>query len=298
MARERPTPWRWSPEEIAERSGSIRAGRDLTPTGWPDGKRVAVAATFDVDAETVWLDFNETGPSALSRGTFGARRGMPRILDMLERLDLRATFFTPAATLTLHPELADRLADSPHEVGYHGYCHESPRRLPPDEEREVFLRGIESLEQSVGYRPVGYRSPAFELSDRTPSLLSSEGFVYDSSLMADDRPYELLAPDLATRLIELPVEWMLDDWAYFQVHWRASHVGLRPPEEVFGIFREEFACARADGTLFILTLHPQVIGQRHRFVHLENFLRELRDDPAVWFTSCREIANWVATQGA
>ncbi len=112
--------------------------------------------------------------------------------------------------------------------------------------------------------------------------------------MADDRPYELVAEGLGAPMVELPVEWMLDDWAYFGAHWRASHVPLRQPTEVFGIFREEFACAKADGTLFILTMHPQVIGQRHRFVHLEHFIRELRDDPAVWLTSCSEIAEWVA----
>ncbi len=296
MKSKRQPPWTWSPEEIPDKGSSIAAGKNLNPDSWPNGKSVAVAFTFDVDAETVWFDFNETSPSALSRGTFGVRRGMERILNMLSTYELPATFFVPAATLILHPELATRLSESPHEVGYHGYFHESPRRLNAEEERTVFLKGLEQFEKSLDRRPKGYRSPAFELSEETPGLLESEGFLYDSSLMADDRPYELISPSLSRPLIELPVEWLLDDWAYFQAHWRASHVALRNPAEVFEIFRQEFLCARDEGTLFILTLHPQVIGHRHRFKHLENFVKTLKDDPNVWITTCQEISEWIEKQ--
>ena len=95
-AQQQPPPiWRTPFPEIAAVVNKVRAGRDLTPKRWPNGGRVAVALSFDLDAETLFLRANQLSPQPLSRGEYGARVGTPRILALLEKNKIPASFFVP-----------------------------------------------------------------------------------------------------------------------------------------------------------------------------------------------------------
>lgn len=292
--------WQKSPEDIRRSATAIRAGRDLTPASWPGGARVAVALSFDVDTELVWLeDVDEESPSTMSRGEYGARIGLPRILALLAEHDIPATFFVPAMSMELHPQIVPMIrADDQHEFGFHSYAHENPLALSPRDERAAYEKGLAIFERHVGQRPLGFRSAAWDMTPATVEIISSLGFAYDSSLMADDRPYELVAAGRPTGLVELPVEWILDDWPYFQLDWGDGQVSLRNADDVFSIWRDEFDVAHEDGSLFLLTMHPQVIGHRYRLRMLERLIEHMKSKPGVWFATHAEIAEYVAPPDA
>ncbi len=181
--------WQRSPEAIREAVSVVRAGRDLTPDSWPGGARVAVGLSFDVDTELVWLTGAEReSPSTMSRGEYGARVGLDRVLALLKKHDVPATFFVPAMTMELHPDVVPRIqADSRHELGFHSYAHENPLELDPASERSVYEKGIALFVRHVGERPVGFRSAAWDLTPATIGIVQELEFRYESSMMADDR---------------------------------------------------------------------------------------------------------------
>ncbi len=292
--------WTWTPEQIIKHVNIVRAGRDLTPAKWPDGARVAVSLSFDFDTEPVWIGFQEqSSPSYMSRGEYGARAGMPRVLKLLARHDLPATFFIPAMSMELHPEVIKELIKHPrYEIGFHSYVHENPLRLTEPEERQVYARAMDIFLKHVGHRPTGFRSAAWDLTESTIKIVKEMGFTYESSMMADDRPYQLMTNGEDTGLVELPVEWILDDWPVFQVSWPSKHVALRNAEDVYSIWRDEFDGAYEEGTLYILALHPQVIGHRYRMAMLERLVSYMKSKPGVWFATHDEIARYVREQAA
>lgn len=290
--------WTWTPEQIIKHVNIVRAGRDLTPAKWPDDARVAVSLSFDFDTEPVWIGFQEqSSPSYMSRGEYGARAAMPRVLKLLARHDLPATFFIPAMSMELHPEVIQELIKHPrYEIGFHSYVHENPLRLTEPEERQVYARAMDIFVKHVGRKPTGFRSAAWDLTESTIKIVKEMGFEYESSMMADDRPYQLMANGEDTGLVELPVEWILDDWPLFQVSWPSKHVALRNAEDVFSIWKEEFDGAYEEGTLYILTMHPQVIGHRYRMAMLERLVTYMKSKPGVWFATHHEIARYVREQ--
>lgn len=291
-----PTPvWQWSEESLRSTVEAIRAGRNLRPKAWPGGARVAVALSFDVDTEPLWLSsLGLTSPSYMSRGEYGARRGMPRILDLLDELEIPASFFVPAASLLLHPEIAAELKKRPqHEVAFHSYVHENPLSLSREQERGVYEKALGVFDREFGKRPVGFRSAVWDLSDATIDLVREMGFLYDSSMMADDHPYTLLARGEDTGLVELPVEWILDDFPYFGFLFNSSMIGLRSAAEVLPIWKEEFDGAYREGGLFLLVMHPQVIGKRYRIAMLRDLLDHIRGKDDVWFATHEEIARYL-----
>ena len=290
--------WQWTPEEIKATVSQVRAGADLTPASWPDGGRVAVGLSFDVDTEPVWLGFlGQSSPSYMSRGEYGARAGMRRVMELLQKHDLPATFFIPAVTMLLHPDVVEAVQRDPrHEIGFHSFVHENPLSLSAEEERAVYDEAMRVHLDVVGAKPVGFRSAAWDLTPATVDLVVEMGFLYDSSLMADDRPYELMSQGKATGLIELPVEWILDDWPFFQISWPTGHVGLRDTADVYSIWKDEFDGAYDEGTLYILTMHPQVIGHRHRMQMLDRLITYMKSRPGVWFATHEAIARHVQEQ--
>jgi peptidoglycan-N-acetylglucosamine deacetylase len=290
--------WSMSPAQIKETVNLVRAGKDLNPKVWPNGARVAVSLSFDVDTETVWLGFiGQSSPSYMSRGEYGARVGMSRVIDLLDKHDIPATFFIPAMSMELHPEVVEVLKAHPrHEIGFHSYVHENPLGLGPDDERAVYKKAMDIHVKYFGKKPVGFRSAAWDLTPATINIVKEMGFLYESSMMADDRPYELLAQGKPTGLIELPVEWILDDWPFFQITWPTGHVALRNAEDVFSIWRDEFDGAYREGTTFILTMHPQVIGHRYRLSMLDRLIAYIKSKPGVWIATHEEIARYVKQQ--
>jgi peptidoglycan/xylan/chitin deacetylase (PgdA/CDA1 family) len=292
-----PPPWTLSEAQIRQIVGHVRAGRDLTPKQWPNDAKVAVGLSFDLDNETGSLRDNRHSPSLLSQGEYGSRAGLPRVLALLERHQIAASFFIPAVSALLYPESIDAIRKSGrHEIGLHGWIHERNSALDEATERELMKRAVETLTRAAGRRPAGMRTPSWDYSPATLRLARELGLLYDSSLMADDRPYEILADGQPTGIVELPVEWILDDYPYF---WMDRSSTIRPtlnPDEVFAIWKAEFEMAYEEGSVFILTLHPHVIGHRARMAMLDRLVTEMRARPRVWFATHEQIARYVMEQ--
>ncbi|HYM40472.1 MAG TPA: polysaccharide deacetylase family protein, partial [Thermoplasmata archaeon] len=176
--------------------------------------KMRVALTFDVDAESAQVRETPNLPVALSKGRF-ARIGVPRILDLLDKYGIRSTFFTPGWTAQAYPEMLRDIVRRGHELAAHGYLHEHLAELDVDAERKVHERSVSILEAFTGQRPRGFRAPYYEWSERTPGILRELGFRYDSSRMDDDEPYRI-DDGPAAGLTELPVEWFLEDWVFFE----------------------------------------------------------------------------------
>jgi peptidoglycan/xylan/chitin deacetylase (PgdA/CDA1 family) len=285
--------WEWSEVQIFEAVNKVRAGRSLQPDQWPGGARVAVLLSFDVDNETIALRYGEPSIGALSQGEYGARVGLGRVVDLVDRHEIPASFFIPAVSLMLSPEMADLIKRSGHhEFAVHGWIHEMNSSLPPEQERDLLVRSIEYLTEVTGERPVGYRAPSWNFSAGTLSILRELGFVYESSLMADDRPYELLAEGEPTGMVELPVEWILDDAPL------VNPLGNRysAPRDVLQVYIDEFEKAHEEGTMFLLTMHPHYIGHRSRIVILEELIDHINHKGNVWFATHRQVAEYVLAQ--
>jgi len=283
-------PTRWSRDQIMASVAAVRAGRKLTPAQWPNGARVAVSLNFDVDNETLTLSGNSNAPVDLSAGEFGATQGLPRVLELLDRHNVPASFFIPAVSAMLHPEMIPEIKKRPrHEIGVHGWIHENYQTInDAAEEERLMTQAIEYMTQAIGKRPAGFRAPSWAFSQFTPALVKKAGFLYDSSLMSMDEPYELIIGGQPSGLVELPVEWILDDYPYF------TRTGSLPsPEMIFKVYKDEFDAAYEQRSMMILTMHPQTIGHRSRITHLDKLIAYMKSRPGVWFATTEQIANYV-----
>jgi peptidoglycan/xylan/chitin deacetylase (PgdA/CDA1 family) len=265
----------------------------LLPANWPGNARVAVALSFDSDHETIPLRGNETSPGKLSQGEYGARVGVPRVLELLARNQIPATFFMPAVCALLRPGEARSYVDAGHEVGIHGWIHERNVLLDKDTERDLAFRAADVLERASGIRPVGIRTPSWDFSPNTLDISRELGLAYDSSLMADDEPYEIVADGEATGMVEIPVEWIRDDAPYFTMDRFTNTRPYTAPREVLTIWRDEFDAAHAAGGLFQLTMHPHVIGHRSRLAILSELIEHIRGHADVWFATHAQLADYV-----
>ncbi|MDH7513288.1 MAG: polysaccharide deacetylase [Clostridiales bacterium] len=296
-AQEAKKPWLLSLDQINSVVNKVRAGKDLTPPAWPDGAKVAVALSFDFDAETNALRDSDYSPGILSQGEYAARVAIPRILALLDKYRIPASFFVPAVTALLHPEEIKAItAKGRHEIGMHGWIHERNSLLSEEEERDLMRKSFDTLKAMAGKPPTGIRTPSWDFSPSTLKIIRELGLLYDSSLMADDRPYELLEDGKPTGVVELPVEWLLDDYPYFGFD---RYSAVRPhitPNEVFEIWAAEFDKAHEEGTVFVLTMHPKIIGHRSRIVMLEKLIEHMLARKNVWFATHEAIARYVKKQ--
>lgn len=297
-AQTRPPVWKWDPTEIETLVNQVRAGRDLTPKKWPQGSRVAVCLSFDMDAETGFLRSGNYSPQPLSRGQYGPRIGVPRLLALAEKYKIPFTFFIPAMSGKMHPETVDAILQSPqhHEIGVHGWVHERIADLKPEEEWELTRKAFDWWTQRLGHKPAGIRTPSWDFTGETLKIIRELGFVYDSSLMGDDRPYEILAEGKPTGLVEMPVEWILDDYTYYSYD-RPSYAYHRMGDsDVYEIYKAEFDKAYEEGTLFLLTMHPFVSGHRSRIASFEKLIAYIKTKPGVWFATHEQAARAAAKQ--
>lgn len=292
--REAPLPGtRLSEDELKAQMFHVSAGRRLKPTSWPGGARVAVGLSFDVDNATAALSTGNLDYEILSRGEYGAVDGLPRLLRMLDRQQVPASFFIPAVSALLHPQMIKDIQASSlgHEIGVHGWIHE---RLPlldnEQEEQRLLDQSIETLTKLTGKRPVGYRAPSWKFSRWTLGQVKAAGFLYDSSLMASDDAYEVLLDGQPTGVVELPIERILDDAPYFGGNADGSMPSVG---QVFEVFQSEFDVAYEERGLYLLTMHPHFIGHRSRAAMLERLVTYIKSKPGVWFATHEQIANHV-----
>lgn len=284
-------PWQWPDSRWRTATERVRAGQRLVPASWPGGAHAAVAISFDSDHETAALRTGDVHPGRLSQGEYGSRVAAIRILALLERFGVPASFFVPAVSALLHPEEVKSYVAAGHEIGLHGWIHEWNTELSRQDERELLQRSAEVLEQLTGSAPTGIRTPAWDFSEHSLGLISEMGLIYDSSLMADDEPYELLSDGEPTGIVEIPVEWIRDDAPYLTLN--ASR-GIRPspaPRALLQPWIDEFEAAYTEKGLFQLTLHPHVIGHRSRLVVLEELLGHIASRSGIWYATHHQLAT-------
>jgi peptidoglycan/xylan/chitin deacetylase (PgdA/CDA1 family) len=270
--------------------------RPAEPVAWPYGKGAAASFTFDVDAESAVLFGNPGAASRLSvmsHQAYGPLTGLPRLLRILARHQVRATFFVPGYTAHRHPDAVRAIVDGGHEIAHHGYLHESLIDSGEAAEAEILDRGLAALEEVAGVRPVGYRAPMWELTYNSPRLLAERGFLYDSSLMDADVPYELDAGG-TTSIVEIPLHWGLDDWEQYCYLPDITGSGLiEHPDKAVSMWRAEFEALREEGGCFVLTNHPFLSGRPARAAALEGLIEQVAGCADVWLAPLGDIARHV-----
>jgi peptidoglycan/xylan/chitin deacetylase (PgdA/CDA1 family) len=266
-------------------------------TSWPNGADVAVSLTFDVDAEAGWL---QAGPeyanrlTTLSDARYGVVRGLPRILSLLERAAVPATFYIPGDTVERHAPLLAGILPAGHEIGHHGHHHLVSSKVDEIAQRAEIIDGLAALKEHLGVEPLGYRSPSWELTPITFALLLEFGFTYDSSMMGDDRPY--IERHGGGSIFEFPVHWHLDDWPLMA--WHPGNGGnLLGPEHVKHQWLAEFESALSDGRHLTYTMHPEVSGRGLRAAMLTELIGEMRERANVWFATHRDVHAHVVASG-
>jgi peptidoglycan/xylan/chitin deacetylase (PgdA/CDA1 family) len=275
----------------------VSAGKRLKPKSWPSGARVAVGLSFDVDNASAELATGNLISEVISRGEYGAVDGLPRILRLLDKHQIPASFFIPAVSHLLHPDMIPSIvAKGRHEIGVHGWIHEHlPSVNDASAEQDMLNRAIDTLTKALGKKPIGYRAPSWQFSQFTMGQLKAAGFLYDSSLMASDDAYEILLDGTPTGVIELPIERIVDDFPYFG---SGANGGMPNPDEVEKVFQSEFDVAYDEGGLFILTMHPHITGHRSRVAALEKLIVHMKSKGNVWFATHEQIARYLKTTSA
>lgn len=257
--------------------------------------RLTVALTFDSDAISDGIRRGDS-PVKLSHGEFGPRVGVPRILELLARERIPATWFVPGHTLVTFPSNTEAIVAGGHELACHGWYHEDFSELTIDQQRGVLDRSVAAVRTVTGAPPKGFRAPYWALGGETLGLVLGAGFEYDSSLMADDyRPYRVRLGDRhsveaasvfgpESALAEVPISWALDDWPHFEPG--PSRDGLSAPSKVLEIWTGElrYAYAHAPAGLLTLTMHPECIGRGHRMAMLEAFIAAAKSLDGVVFS--------------
>lgn len=255
---------------------------------WPDGIRCLVAYTVDFDGMG-----NEVGKglapfAAHSAGRYSARRGIPRHLEMLDRLGVPATFFVPGYDAECSPGTVREIVARGHEVGAHGYVHEG-MLLPAEEERRRLRLTHEILTGLTGRAPVGWRSPSGQKTTVTMPTLIELGYAYDSSDKDADAPYMLKVGETGS-LVEIPNNtYSLDDFPFF-------NFSMTPVSEVAAQWKEEFDTRFAQGGFFMLTVHPRAgwgSGTPSRVAAIEDLLRYIKQHEGIRFSTLSDIHEMV-----
>ncbi|MEV6056935.1 polysaccharide deacetylase [Streptomyces sp. NPDC052107] len=272
--------------------------RPADPVTWPEGKTAAATFSFDIDAESAVLwqaPHVADRMSVMSHQAYGPLVGIPRLLGLLEKHRIRSTFFVPGYTAHRYPGVVRDIVAAGHEIGHHGYLHEQPTGISAEEEAAVLDRGLDALQEVAGIRPVGYRAPMCELSWHSAALLDARGFLYDASLMDADVPYELaITPGSSRSIVEIPMQWALDDWEQYCYLPDIYGSGLiETPAKARELWQAEFEGLRVAGGCWVLTNHPFLSGRPSRAQQLDELMEHVLGCADVWVASMEEIARHI-----
>jgi peptidoglycan/xylan/chitin deacetylase (PgdA/CDA1 family) len=258
-----------------------------------------VCLTYDFDAMSGFIARGLCSPTPISRGEFGVVAAA-RILDLLARYRIKATWFIPGHTLETYPKVCGKVADAGHEIAHHGWTHVPPNDMSREQEEDGLVRGIEAIRKLTGATPLGYRSPSWDLSAHSVELLLEHGFTYDSSMMGHDwMPYRVRQGDVIelhkpavfgqpTRLIEMPISWSTDDYPHFEFLRTSSSIlqGMMNANDVLSNWIDDFLYMKrsTDWGVTTYTMHPFVIGRGHRMLMLERLIERLAGEGAQFMT--------------
>ena len=271
------------------------------PIKWPSGYRCAVNFSFDMDAESLLhVYFSDTAQNRVamaSRLRYGPEVAVPRIVDALRRLDLRQTFFIPGWCMEQYPRAVQLIVDHGHEIAHHGYMHEKINQLSREEERTVFLRGLDAIVKTTGRRPRGFRAPSGAFSRHTLDLLVEAALDYDASLGGHDIPY--LVTNGRGTLVELPHDVTTDDWTQYVCLKEFGYMlPIASPQRASEVFRAEFDAVWKHGAFWNAVWHPFVSGRLARCDAMIELIEHMRAKGGVWFARLDEIAAHVRQEVA
>ncbi|MFD1040027.1 polysaccharide deacetylase [Virgibacillus byunsanensis] len=265
------------------------------PIQWPNEAKCAVAITFDMDTDSPLhlalpnRAYRHVSAQSLFRYDEVA---VPRILKMYREFNMRQTFFIPAWCIEKYPKTVEQIVEDGHEIAHHGYLHEHPNELTKEEEEYWFTKSIEVIKDFTGQRPRGFRAPLYNYSENSTDLLAQEGFLYDSSLMADDVPYLLESKN--GKVIELPTHWAVDDWPQYAHFSELDYImPIQSPQSAMEVFMSEFEAAYEFGGMFIPVWHPFVTGRLSRLRSVYRMLETMHERGDVWFATMEDIAQHV-----
>jgi peptidoglycan/xylan/chitin deacetylase (PgdA/CDA1 family) len=281
-------------------------------------KEILCGFGVDVDAVAGWLGSygGEDSPDDISRGMFAGEVGSLRLLRLFERFGIKTTWFIPGHSIETFPEQMKKVVEAGHEVGIHGYSHENPIAMTPQQEEDVLDKCIDLITALSGRRPTGYVAPWWEFSNVTNELLLKKGIKYDHSLMHHDvEPYRVRVGDTWTKidysktaaewmkplvrgketpLIEIPANWYLDDLPPMMFIKKSpnSH-GFVNPRDIEDIWREQFdwVYREHDYAVFPITIHPDVSGRPQVLMMLERLFHYMSRHPGVKFVTMDEMAD-------
>jgi peptidoglycan/xylan/chitin deacetylase (PgdA/CDA1 family) len=278
------------------------------PITWPEGMTAAACLTFDMDAEAPILTEDISAISRMtpmSHQSYGPLVGVPRILQLLARHEIRATFFIPGYSAQRYPDVVRAVADAGHEIAHHSYFHENTIGMDAKTEAAMLDLGLRALHEVAGVRPEGYRAPMWELTYNTPRLLAERGFLWDSSLMDSDHPYVLAVgsatdrtADTPATLVEIPVSWGLDDWEQYAYLPGLTGPGvIESPAKALEMWTLELEAMHRLGAAFVLCCHPFLSGRPSRAEALERLIERMKSRSGLWITTVGEVARHTATLG-
>jgi peptidoglycan-N-acetylglucosamine deacetylase len=270
------------------------------PISWPPGVTSAACLTFDMDAEAAVLtadisSINRMTP--MSHQSYGPLVGVPRILSLLKRHEITATFFVPGYSAHRYPDVVRAIAEAGHEIAHHSYFHENTVGMDEKTEGAMLDLGLRALHEVAGIRPEGYRAPMWEMNFHTPKLLAERGFRWDSSLMDSDHPYVLAVDEgVTSTLVEVPVSWGLDDWE--QYAFLPDLIGsgvIESPAKALEMWTLELEAMHRLGAAFVLCCHPFLSGRPSRAEALERLVERMKSLDGLWITTIGEVARHTAS---
>ncbi len=280
------------------------------PIAWPQGVTAAACLTFDMDAEAPILTADISSISRMtpmSHQSYGPLVGVPRILEILARHEIKATFFIPGYSAHRYPDVVRAVAEAGHEIAHHSYFHENTIGMDASTEAAMLDLGLRALHEVAGVRPEGYRAPMWELTYNTPRLLAERGFQWDSSLMDSDHPYVLAvgspaggaadrAAEPAATLVEVPVSWGLDDWEQYAYLPGLTGPGvIESPAKALEMWTLELEAMHRLGAAFVLCCHPFLSGRPSRAEALERLIERMKSLDGLWITTVGEVAGHTAS---
>ncbi|MFO0995728.1 MAG: polysaccharide deacetylase [Alphaproteobacteria bacterium] len=266
------------------------------PVPWPDGARCAVAFTFDMDADSILHlahhSSAHTRVAALSMLRYGPDVAIPRLLELYRRFGMKQTFFLPAWCMERYPRAVETILKDGHEIAHHGYLHEHPNELPPEEERYWMNRSSEVIVKMTGQKPRGIRAPVYKFSVHTLDFLVEDGFTYDASLFGDDIPYML--SNGKGSVVEIPSHYGLDDFPHYMASRDLSYImAIKAPSHALDVFRDEFDAAWEFGGLWVSVWHPFLSGRLARARAIAQLIEYMHKKGKVWFARLEDIASHV-----